>query len=155
MRITQRFPLLLLLLSLCAVRPASALSLTGFQVAGISAWSGLSNSVFAQVSWTPFLGLGPVGVRGEIGVTGLDFGAGRFVASHYEALLHLPLFPGFALEGGGGVHLWHGVNPAAPALTVNAVLGSPLGLDRFFLGYTRYTGGLGANEVRAGVGFDL
>ena len=46
------------LLFLLAARPASALSLSNFQIAGIGVWSGLSNAVFVQASWTPYFGLG-------------------------------------------------------------------------------------------------
>jgi hypothetical protein len=134
---------------------ANPISLANFQIAGIGAWQSASNAYFGQVSWTPYFGLGILGIRGEIGLTALDFGFGRFLVTNYEALLRVPLFPGLALEGGGGLHIWHGQWPAAAAGTLNLVVGSPLGLDRFFVGYTRYTGGLGANELRVGVGCEL
>lgn len=139
----------------CQALDANPVSLMNFQLAGIGAWSGSSNAYFAQVSWTPYFGLGPLGIRGEVGITGLDFGLGRFLATNFEALLRIPLFPALAIEAGGGMHLWQGQNPLAAAFTANLVMNSPLGLDRFFVGYTRYTGGLGANELRVGVGAEL
>jgi hypothetical protein len=139
----------------CKALDVNPFSLMNFQLSGLGAWSGSSNAYFAQVSWTPYFGLGPVGIRGEVGITGLDFGFGRFLATNYEALLHVPFFPAFSIEAGGGVHLWHNQNPLACAFTVNLVMGVPVGLDRVFVGYTRYTGGLGANELRVGVGAEL
>ena len=136
-------------------RAESPLSLANFQIAGIGAFSGTASSYFGQISWTPYFGVGPVGIRGEIGITGFDFGGGRTWVTNYEALLHLPLFPGLAVEGGGGLHFWHGSNPAALAITANVIAPGLLGFDRFFAGYTRYTGGLGANEIRVGFGFEL
>lgn len=152
--------LLLAVMALFLFRPTPAradvspISILNFQVAGIYAMAG-TNSLFVQGSWTPSINLGILGVRGEVGITGLDFGTGRFAVSNWEALLQLMLAPTATLEAGGGLHIWHGVNPAALALTGNLVFSGMPGIDRVFVGYTRYTGGTGANEIRAGIGFGI
>lgn len=133
---------------------AAPLTIDNFQLAAIGAFNGGTNSFFGQFSWTPYVGLGPAGIRGEIGITAFDFGGGRFFATNYEVLLHLPFIPGFAIEGGGGVHVWHNTAPESGAITANLVLDGA-GFDRFFIGYTRYLRGTGVNIVRAGIGFEL
>ncbi len=106
-------------------------------------------------AWSPYFGLGVLGIRGEIGVTGLDFGGGRILISNYEALLHIALFPTLAIEGGGGMHLWHNQGVPAMAFSGNLIFSGVAYVDRLFAGYTRYTGAGGANILRAGVGFEL
>ncbi len=134
---------------------AAPISILNFQIAGIGALTPGSNAFFVQGSWTPSINLGVLGVRGEIGITGLDFGAGRFTVTNYEALLQLTLAPTLSLEAGAGIHIWHGIQPAALAVTGNLVFTGTPAFDRVFVGYTRYTGGTGANEIRAGIGFGI
>lgn len=153
---------LLLLLAICTAvvsKPAQAvgspITLFGFQLSGIFASQAAVNSVFVQGAWTPSLNLGLFGIRGEIGITALDFGSGRFMVTNYEVLLQLNLFPSVGIEGGAGLHVWHGIRPAATAFTGNLVFTAVPGVDRVFAGYTRYTGGVGADEIRLGIGFGI
>ena len=152
--------LFLILLAVATSRSGGAVStspvsLFNFQISGIGAWAPSASSLFGHVAWSPYFGMGVLGFRIEIGATGFDFGSGRFLATNYEALLHIPLFPSFSLEGGGGVHWWQGQANVAGAFTGSLVFSGIPGVDRLFASYTRYTGGTGANILRAGFGFEL
>jgi len=146
----------LLVLSLFggSARAAGPISLLNFQIAGIGVVS-TPNNFFAQGSWTPSFSLGIIGIRGEVGVTALDLGAGRFLVTNYDALLQFTIAPTISIEAGAGLHIWHGVNPAALAITGNFLFSTVPGIDRLFFGVTRYTGGTGAWEARVGIGFEI
>lgn len=140
--------------------PAKAsLTLLNFQAAGMAVYpSGGSSQYFPQVSWTPYLKLESIGVRGEIGLTFLKNSAppaDRFLALNYEVLASMELIPAFSVEVGGGFHNW--VNSAGMgfAATANLVFWTAAGLDRVFIGYSRFFKGGDVNELRLGVGFAL
>ena len=158
---TYRTLLLALALIMAAWQsPAKAsLTLLNFQAAGMAVYpSGATSQFFPQVSWTPYLKLESIGVRGEIGITFLKNSAptaDRFLAINYEVLASMELIPAFSIEVGGGFHNW--VNSAGMGLagTANLVFWTAAGLDRVFIGYSRFFKGGDVNELRLGVGFAL
>lgn len=138
---------------------ALIVTLLNFQANAIGVFQTVnSNSFSGQVAWTPFVNLGIIGFRGDVGVTFLKNGLRNlFLVSNADALISLTLFPGLSLEGGPGLHTWTdgngGTNPAATGNIVIRMPGGPI--DRIFAGYTRMFLGDGVNEIRAGVGFKL
>jgi hypothetical protein len=147
-----------LLVGAFSATPAKAgVDLLNFQVGLIGAFpSGGSSQYFAQAAWTPYIGAGMIGVRGDFGVTWLKNGIGdRFLAVNTEALLSLGFGPGFSLEAGGGLHNWIDNGGSDVAVSANAVFTAVPGIDRVFVGFSRFFLGSGVNEVRAGIGFNL
>ena len=57
-----------------------------------------------QLSWTPTLDFGPMGIRGELGASLLNSDAGTTnTIFNYEAFLRFQLFPPVDIELGGGM----------------------------------------------------
>lgn len=136
----------------------AGVALLNFQAGGIGVFpSGGTSQFFGQVAWTPYIGLGAIGIRGDLGLTFLKnpLSGSRFMVINTEALLSLGMMPGFSIEAGGGLHNWIDNGGTDLALTANAVFSAVIGLDRIYVGYTRLFLGSGANEFRFGVGFDL
>lgn len=133
-------------------------SILNFQANAIYVDSTVGGSTLSgQIAWTPYLGLGPIGIRGDIGVTVLRQHQldELYLATNYEALLSLSFLPGFSVEGGGGFHTWHGHGGTDLALTGNLVFTMVPMVDRIFVGFTRCFIGQGSNQIRAGFGFTL
>lgn len=139
-------------------------SIFNFQANGIFVFNnaangtiGSSNTFSGQIAWTPILDIGLLAVRGELGFTILKNGLhNTFLASNAEVRLSLPIFPNVAIEGGGGMHTWTDLNGGTnPAITGMVVVGLPGMIDRVFAGYTRVFMTNPANEIRAGIGFEI
>jgi hypothetical protein len=140
-----------------APKAEAGVQLLNFQAGAIGVFpSGGSSQFFGQVAWTPYLGLGTIGIRGDFGLTFLKDGLGdRFMAINTEALLSLGLLPTFSIEAGGGLHNWVNNGGTAVAISANAVFSTVIGVDRIYVGFSRFFLGDGVNEFRAGLGFDL
>jgi len=133
----------------------ASFSIMNFQANGILAVIAGGNSFSGQIAWTPYIGLGPIGVRGDFGVTLLKNSLDdRFLVTNYEALACLSLLPALSVEGGLGFHTWHSNGGTNPAMTLNLVL-NLIGIDRVFVGFSRVFMSSGVNEFRAGIGFTL
>ena len=140
------------------VSPAKAdITLLGFQVNLLGVYQANESAVHTgQVAWIPSVGLGPFGVRGEIGATLLKDRAGsRFLATNFEGFLTLGVIPlVLTLEAGGGYAVWHSQNTSNPILSFYAVFSIPVLLERIYVAYSRFMiPGAAANELKLGVGF--
>ncbi len=138
---------------------ADLINLTAIQINGIGVYQVAGGETYsAQAAWIPSIGLGGVGLRGELGVTLLKNAASsRFFAFNYEGFLTLPIIPAvFTIEAGGGLATWSGNGGTHPILSLYAVTGFPGPIHRLFLGYSRFLmPNNNANEWKLGFGFDL
>jgi hypothetical protein len=143
-------------LLLAPVKAKAEAKILSFQLGGIVALPDVgTNSVMAQAAWTPIFGLGPLGLRGELGATLLDTGAGSFVALNYEALLRMGLFPNVTLEAGGGLQTWAGNGGTSGVISAGLAFGLAGTLDRIYATYSRFLLGGGANMLKFGVGLSF
>jgi hypothetical protein len=134
----------------------SPVSILNFQAGAIAVYSASGGPNWSgQIAWTPYFGIGIIGIRGDVGITVLkDILGAYFLAANFEGLVSFPLFPMVAIEAGGGYHTWVGQG-AGLAVSAKLVLKIIPGLDRIYIGYSRFTFGTGADEFRGGLGFTL
>ena len=113
---------------------------------------GASDSYSVQAAWTPIFELGPVGLRGEIGISPLkDVLGGSVLLTNFEALLQFGLAPKLGLEVGGGFQKF-GSGSLGGTLSGGLFIGLAGILDRIYATYSRYLPGGGVNEIKAGLG---
>lgn len=137
------------------------ISLFDFQANGLAATqqSG-GNTYTGQFSWNPEVDLGLFGVRGNLGASYMKGTMdNKFLAYNYQAFLKLSLIGPLIAELGGGMESWSGNGGTHPILSGNLALEVPgllLGLNRLFLGYSRFNlPNNTTSEYRAGIGFSL
>ncbi len=133
--------------------PARAdVKILSFQAGGIAILGGGSDSYSGQIAWTPIFGLGPVGLRGEVGISPLKDPLGNSVMlTNFEALLNFALAPKLGFEVGGGAQKF-GSGSLGGVLSGGLTIGLVGMLDRVYVTYTRYLPGGGSNEIKAGLG---
>lgn len=146
---------MLLIASGWASRADAGVSLLNFQVGGIGVYpSGGSSQYSVQLAWTPYVGLGPIGLRGDFGVAFLKNVVGnRFMAVNTEALLSFSLLPAFSVEAGGGLQNWIDNGGTDLSFSANLVFSTLAMLDRIYVGYSRFFLAPGVNQLRFGIGF--
>lgn len=134
---------------------AGPISIFNFQVNGLGVYpTGRGSEITGQLSWTPSVDIGVLGVRGLLGVSLPKNSLGdRVVATHYEVYAMLGLLPFITLEVGGGVVGW--ANYAGSGLAIGGNLSIPTvgPVDRVIVGYSRFTAGAGMDFLRLGIGF--
>lgn len=161
MRHLKHFILLItgfLLISAAPARADGPVTLMTFQVNGIAVLQPGRTTYGPQLAWIPSIGLGGVGLRGELGVgyfkNAID---DRFLAFNYEAFLTFPIVPLlFTFEAGGGLATWASNGGTHPIASLYTVLSIPGFLNRVFFSYSRFfVPNAGVNELKLGLGFSL
>lgn len=144
------------LLGLATILPSQQaradVKILSFQAGGLAVLGGASDSYSVQAAWTPIFELGPVGLRGEIGISPLkDVLGGSVLLTNFEALLQFGLAPKLGLEVGGGFQKF-GSGSLGGTLSGGLFIGLAGILDRIYATYSRYLPGGGVNEIKAGLG---
>ena len=136
------------------------ISFMEFQANGIGVTQAAGgNSYSGQLSWNPTVGMGPIALRGDLGLTLLKstFDS-KFTVIDYQLLLKYDLLGPISIEGGGGLETWVNNGGTHLVLSGNLVWGLKFLsiFDRIFAGYSRFfLSGNATNEFKLGVGFSI
>ncbi len=123
-----------------------------FQLGALTTFGTPSNSFSAQAAWTPIFELGPLGVRGEVGISPVkDALGGSAMLTNYEAFVRFGIAPAVSFEVGGGFKK-QGSSSLNGCLSGGLAIGLAALLDRIYATYSRILPGGGSNEIRFGLG---
>jgi len=131
--------------------------LAHFQIGGLVTFGGGSYSVGPQFSWNPTLVLGPIYLRGDLGVAWQHGTAVKSeVVSSYQLLAGIGVDTGM-IELGGGIQMSHASSTSDPIATVNLVYPflpkKHFIFERVYLGYSAcFRSGQILHEGRLGLG---
>lgn len=131
---------------------ASPVQILSFQAGGIATFAGGTTSLSPQIAWTPIIGLGGLGLRGELGIARFKPAGTAVYSINYEALLQLGMMPNMKLELGGGAQSTTGGGGTGAALSAGLTFGLTGTVDRIYATYSRYTNGTGSNAIKLGLG---